>query len=123
MPLPPAIMQRLQADAVQAALQSTTDSRVHTPQPSLYQCSEAAAQEGLVPSASHEGDARALEHEGMQAQLSAGQQKHRGSPSERAQTLHVMINASGTGIFSDSSADDVFDRELLELFRQAENKM
>ena len=123
MPQPPAITQRLQADAVRAALQSTTDPPTHASQPSICEHSEAAAQGGTVPSASHEGGARSSEHEDMQAQLSAGHQKHRKSAREGGQTLDVMINASGTGVFSDNSADDDFDRELLELFGQAENKM
>ena len=124
MPLPPAIMQRLQADAASAALQSTAEPQRHMTQPSAQKDLNAMGQGTLLPSAPCMGDASSLTHAHMQPQLCGRhhepRKENRYSIVEGPQTLEDIVCASGTGVFGNSSADDVFDKELLQLFERCE---
>ena len=126
MPLPPAIMQRLQADTTSAALQSTTGAQVHTAQPSAQMPSDGMAQELLLPSAPQKRDActEPSDPGDMGLQLAdrsyENQKENMNSIGGNARTMDDIISAQCTGVFSDNTADDVFDKELLRLFERCD---
>ncbi len=119
MPLPPAIMQRLQADAASAALRHTAESQVQPSQPSAYGPPDGMAQGPLLPIAAHEGEActESLDNGGMAYEH---QQGNLNSIGVKARTMDDIISAHGTGVFIDNAADDVFDKELLRLFERCD---
>ena len=124
MPLPPAIMQRLKADAASAALQSIVEPQQHMAHPTAQKDLNAMAQRPLLPRVSCVRDASPLEHADVQPQLFGRhcehQKENRNSIAEGRQTMEDIISASGTGVFGDSSAYDVFDKELLHFFQRFE---
>ena len=125
MPLPPAILQRLQADAASAALWSAATQQVQTAQPSPQGQFDGMAQGALPPSAIQEGDActESLNPGGM-GPLSDVAYEHQKENMNcfgvKLRTVDDIISAHGTGVFSDNAADDVFDKELLQLFERCD---
>ena len=128
MPLPPGIMQRLQADSASAALQSTVRPPVHVAQPCAQGTSDAVAQEALRPSAAYVREAYtgASDPGNMHLQLSGGVNDHHKADMHSVgggrQALDDIICASGTGVFGDKSADsyNLFDKELLQLLERCD---
>ena len=114
MPLPPAIMQRLQAEAASRG-PSTADRQEHTPQPSAHEGYGAMARDPNLPCAAEDG--WSSEH----ARQHPNRRHHIEQKENRMGTGAVpvddLINASGTGVFDGALADDEFDRELLQLSR------
>jgi len=114
MPLPPAIMQRLQAEAASRG-PSTSEQQGHTPQPSAHEGYSAMAWDPNLPCAAEDGvsskHARQHPHrrhhiEQMEKRMGTG-----------AVPVDDLIVGFGTGVFDRDSADDEFDKELLQLSR------
>ena len=132
MPLPRAIMQRLQAEAEASAAQETpaaelqqqaaASSRLEAASAIAQDC--ATAQQANLPAAAGDGN---LPHHGQAYQHPQSEESScRGHPQEdfgrRTGIVSVndMIYASGTGVFDEASADDGFNNELLQLLVRCE---
>ena len=134
MPLPPAIMQRLKAEAAAAATAAQNTSAAELQQQAAasrgLEAAGAIAQDGAIsqqanlPAAAGDGN---FPHHGQAYQHPQSEESScRGHPQEESgrrtgiMSVDDMIYASGTGVFDEASADDSFNNELLQLLVRCE---